>query len=130
MPLQKHLLWRDRMNAAKLALALLSVCGISTGQLLLKLAALQMQNGNAWGISIAGIRVTGWLIGGVALLGISTLIWVSVLRTVPLNRAYPIMALAFVVVPTISYFMLGEAVSLRLGLGSLLIVTGLVVIYS
>lgn len=118
------------MNAAKLALALLSVCGISTGQLLLKLAALQMQNGNAWGISIAGIRVTGWLIGGVALLGISTLIWVSVLRTVPLNRAYPIMALAFVVVPTISYFMLGEAVSLRLGLGSLLIVTGLVVIYS
>jgi drug/metabolite transporter (DMT)-like permease len=40
------------------------------------------------------------------------------------------MALAFIVVPAISFFVLGEPISLKLALGSLLIAAGLVVIYT
>lgn len=61
--------------------------------------------------------------------GLSTLVWISVLRTVPLNYAYTVMALAFVIVPTLSFLVLGEPLSLKLGLGSLLIVAGLAAIY-
>lgn len=118
------------MNIAKLGLALASVVGISAGQLLLKLAAIQLQQGTAWGVDVAGFRLTPYLVAGIGVLGASTLVWLAVLRTVPLSHAYPIMALAFVVVPALSYFVLGEPLSLKLGVGSLLIAAGLVVIYS
>jgi drug/metabolite transporter (DMT)-like permease len=117
------------MTTAKFLQALLSVVGISAGQLLLKIAAVNLQNGTGWEMAVAGFRFNGWLIGGVAVLGISTLVWLSVLRTVPLNFAYPVMALAFIVVPAMSFFVLGEPLSLKLGLGSLLIAAGLAVIY-
>lgn len=118
------------MTGTKFLQALISVVGISAGQLLLKIAAVHLQNGTAWEISVAGLRVNTWMVAGLTVLGLSTLVWLSVLRTVPLNYAYPIMALAFIVVPAISFLVLGEPVSVKLAIGSLLIAAGLVVIYS
>ncbi|AEG91961.1 candidate membrane protein [Ramlibacter tataouinensis TTB310] len=118
------------MTSAKFFYALLTVAGISAGQLLLKIAAVHLHNGTAWEVSVAGFRVNAWLVGGIAVLGVSTLVWLSVLRTVPLNYAYPIMALAFVMVPAMSFLVLGEPLTLKLGLGSLLIAAGVVVIYT
>lgn len=117
------------MTTAKFLHALLSVVGISAGQLLLKVAAVHLQSGTGWEMSLAGVRINAWLIAGITVLGLSTLVWLSVLRTVPLNYAYPVMALAFIVVPAMSFLVLGEPLSLKLGLGSLLIAAGLAVIY-
>lgn len=117
------------MTGTKFLQALLSVFGISAGQLLLKIAAMHLQDGTGWEMGVGGFRFNAWLIAGVGVLGLSTLVWVSVLRTLPLNYAYPVMALAFVVVPTMSFLFLGEPLSLKLGLGSLLIAAGLAVIY-
>ena len=108
--------------------ALLSVLGISAGQLLLKIAATHLQNRIGWEMDVVGFRFNIWLIAGVTVLGFSTLIWLSVLRTVPLNYAYPVMALAFIIVPSMSYLILSEPFTLKLGLGSLMIMLGLVVI--
>lgn len=117
------------MSGIRFFHALLSVLGISAGQLLLKIAATHLQNGTGWQMQIAGFRFNTWLIAGVTVLGLSTLVWLSVLRTVPLNYAYPVMALAFIIVPSMSFLILGEPLSLKLALGSLLIMVGLAVIY-
>jgi drug/metabolite transporter (DMT)-like permease len=118
------------MNAFQFGQALVSVFGISTGQLLLKLAAVNLQNSRMPGISVYGLHINAYLAAGVALLGVSTLIWVSVLRSVPLSFAYPLMALCFIIVPALSYFVLSEPLSWKLAFGSGLIGVGLIVIYS
>jgi drug/metabolite transporter (DMT)-like permease len=115
------------VEISKLAQILLSVFGISVGQLLLKMSALQLTNPNAFGFSIAGFRVSFLLLLGFFVLGISTLLWVWVLRELPLSVAYPFMALAFVFVPALSYLFLGETQSLTQVIGAVLICSGLIV---
>jgi drug/metabolite transporter (DMT)-like permease len=118
------------MNAAQVSQALVSVFGISTGQLLLKMAAMNLQNSRLPGITIRSLHISAYLPAGIALLGVSTLVWIWVLRTVPLSAAYPLMALCFIIVPALSYFVLSEPMSWRLAIGSCLIGCGLIVIYS
>jgi drug/metabolite transporter (DMT)-like permease len=45
---------------------------------------------------------------------------------VPLNRAYPLFALAFIIVPLLSHFAFGERLSLPYLGGTLLIIAGTV----
>ena len=47
----------------------------------------------------------------VALYAAATLLWVRILTTVPLSRAYPFVALAFVLVPAAGYLFFHEAIS-------------------
>lgn len=116
------------MDRVRLAQILLSVAGISVGQVLLKLAALASRNASAQDFGLVGQLLNGYLIAGVAVLGCSTLLWTWVLRSVPLSSAYPYMALAFVLVPLICYFLLGEGMTVRQVLGSALICAGVVVV--
>jgi undecaprenyl phosphate-alpha-L-ara4N flippase subunit ArnE len=51
-----------------------------------------------------------------------------VLKSVPLTVAYPFMALTFCVVPLLAWLLLGETLSLRYGVGTGLIVIGLLVV--
>ena len=116
------------MSGWRLAQILLSVAGISCGQVLLKLAAMRLARlpeGENLALAFLG---NGYLLAGVFVLGCSTLLWTWVLRVVPLNQAYPFMALAFVLVPAICWFLLGETLSVQQLLGSALIVVGVVVV--
>lgn len=116
------------MEKVKLAQVLVSVGGISVGQLFLKLAAINLHNPKAIGFWIAGYRLNIYFLGGFGLLALSTLLWIWVLRTLPLNIAYPFMALAFVIVPVLTYFVLGEPLSWRGALGVALIIGGVVLV--
>lgn len=118
------------MSTFQFGQALVSVFGISTGQLLLKMAAINLQNTRVPGITVGGLHINAYLAAGLSLLGISTLIWIAVLRNVPLSAAYPLMALCFIIVPALSYFVLSEPLSWKLAIGSALIGSGLLVIYS
>jgi drug/metabolite transporter (DMT)-like permease len=118
------------VDISRIFQALLSVAGISTGQLLLKMAAMNLVNAEAIGFWFLGFRINIYLMGGLMVLGASTLLWIWVLRGIPLSMAYPVMALAFVIVPILSFFILGEALSWKILLGSLLIGAGLITIYS
>ena len=60
--------------------------------------------------------------------GVATIGWVLVLRQAPLNRVYPFMALAFVLVPLGSRLFLGEALAPQYWIGVALLVAGLVLI--
>ena len=66
-------------------------------------------------------------IAALALYGTATLLWIYVLKPVPLSYAYSFMALTFVIVPLLSLLFLGESISWRYAGGSALIMAGLVV---
>ena len=60
--------------------------------------------------------------------GSGTIVWVYVLKSVPLNYAYPFMALTFCLVPLFAWLFLGEAVTWQLAIGTALVLAGLAVI--
>lgn len=103
--------------------AVLCVLGIAVGQILFKLSANSLhQTGNFFAPKTAAI-----LFAALALYGITTIAWVWVLQKVELGQVYPLMALAFVLVPLGSYIILGERFQTQYFLGVLLIVAGIVV---
>lgn len=105
--------------------ALLLVVGLMVaGQILFKATAIAWQ---AEG-SLFSPRVLAYLLPSLALYGIATLAWVWVLQFVELGRAYPFMALAFVLVPLLSMLLFGEVLGWRYYLGVLLICAGVVVV--
>lgn len=116
------------MEITRLVQVLLSVFGISFGQMMLKMAALNLKNPDAIGIWVAGYCINIYLIAGALLLGMSTLLWIWVLRTLSLSVAYPFMALAFIIVPLLGHFLLHEPIGWRSLVGGLLIVAGVVVV--
>jgi undecaprenyl phosphate-alpha-L-ara4N flippase subunit ArnE len=115
------------MDGSRLAPILLSVSGISIGQVMLKLAALDSKSSSSHSHPAFALLLNTHFIGGVALLGCSTVLWTWVLRTVPLNATYPFTALAFVLVPSISFVLLGEPFTLRQAAGTALIIAGVLV---
>jgi len=101
--------------------ALLCATGIAVGQVLFKLTAMSLAKTE----SFLSLRTASWFFAAIAVYGLASLSWVIVLRTEDLGRVYPIMALAFVLVPVASYFVFGERFSMRYFLGVLFIVIGI-----
>ena len=98
---------------------LLCVSGMSVGQLLFKKAALSMPV-----FSLPEIFKNSWFLLAIGLYGITTLGWVWILRFIPLSLAYPMMSLAFVLVPMLAWRVWGEPLHWRTWAGSGLIVAG------
>ncbi|HWR42346.1 EamA family transporter [Sporomusa sp.] len=73
--------------------------------------------------------IAAWPItAGLALYGVSTLLWIYALRTVELSYAYPLISLGYVLVFIASYFLFHEAIGpLRLG-GLALILSGIALV--
>ena len=60
------------------------------------------------------------------LYGVTTLVWIWVLSRSELGKVYPLMALAFVLVPIATYFLFDERFSVGYMLGIALIVMGII----
>lgn len=99
---------------------------IAAGQVLFKLASARAGGADLAGLT--GLATNPYLLVALFIYGLGTLIWVYVLKSVPLNYAYPFMALTFCVVPLLAWGFLGEPLSWKLALGAALIMTGLLVI--
>lgn len=102
----------------------LCVVGIAAGQLLFKACAMAYV---AAGDRISP-AVVGYMFAAMALYGVTSLVWVLLLRHVELGRIYPFMALAFVLVPLASHLMFGEKFSPAYFAGVALIMSGLLLI--
>lgn len=108
------------MNMWRLGGILACVLLISIGQILFKFSALRADpKGGLWGLLLNPYLATA----GVIYVG-ATLLWVVQLKYVPLNRAYPLFALAFIIVPLLSNWAFGERLSIPYLLGSTLVVAG------
>ncbi|HET7174842.1 MAG TPA: 4-amino-4-deoxy-L-arabinose-phospho-UDP flippase [Gammaproteobacteria bacterium] len=93
---------------------------ISIGQLLFKYSALRMSpKAGFWELIYSPYLMAA----GIIYVG-ATFLWVLQLRYVPLNRAYPLFALAFVLVPLLSKWVFDERLNIPYMLGSALILMG------
>ncbi|WP_313293352.1 EamA family transporter, partial [Rhizobium rhizoryzae] len=68
------------------------------------------------------------LIAALILYGLGTIIWIYVLKSVPLTIAYSFMGLTFCFVPVLAQIFFGEPLSLRYAVGAFLIIAGLLTI--
>jgi drug/metabolite transporter (DMT)-like permease len=99
---------------------------IAAGQVLFKLASEQAGSVSASGL--IGLAANPYLLAALAIYGLGTIIWIFVLKAVPLNYAYPFMALTFCVVPLLAMWVLGEPLTWKIAAGTGLIMAGLIVI--
>jgi len=109
-----------------LLLTLLCVVLIAAGQMLFKIAAAQWRiDGWSWATVRGFLSPT--MILALMLYGLTTILWVFVLHSVPLSVAYPIYALVFVLVPVAAHFLFGEALSWNTVIGGAIIMLGVVI---
>lgn len=111
------------MTPSLASLTILCVLGISLGQMLFKKAASSIPTPAAWQHWV----FNGWLIAALALYGVTTLLWIWVLRHAPLHLAYPFMGLAFLFVPCLGWAFLGEPIRMPTLIGGALILAGITV---
>lgn len=99
---------------------------LSVGQILFKQASqsLNEDTGSAAFSSLLS-SVSFW--SALVLYGGSTLLWIWLIRDIPLVRAYPFVALAFIVVPILSHFILDERMTRAGIVGATFIFLGIVI---
>jgi drug/metabolite transporter (DMT)-like permease len=107
------------MTVQNLLITIACVLGISAGQILFKLAA--THGSPAGGLAA---MVNAWMLVALVIYGAATVLWIYVLRSTPLAVAYPLFALAFVLVPLLSALFLGEPLRVSSFVGGALIVAG------
>lgn len=106
------------------AAALLCVLFMAIGQILFKLGANQLKTTG----SFLEPRTFLILCLALSIYALTTLVWIWILQKIDLGKIYPLMAMAFVIVPIGSYFILGERFQPHYFLGVFLIVTGIVIV--
>jgi drug/metabolite transporter (DMT)-like permease len=112
------------MTLAQLALTLACVAAIAGGQVLFKLAA---RSGEASAAGFPWDILNVWLVAAIAVYGAAALLWVWLLKSLPLTVAYPFVGLAFVMVPVLAAFLLGEPLDWRHLAGGAMIAAGVAV---
>lgn len=112
------------MSISNTVLLVICVIAISSGQLLFKRAGLELAQSGTW----LSWRV--WCYTGISIaiyMG-ATLLWIHLLRVMPLVQAYPFIALSFIIVPLSAAWLFNEQLSVAHFIGFLLIVSGVVTI--
>lgn len=99
---------------------------IAAGQVLFKFTSAST---GAFGVrGLLQLALNPLLIAALVLYGVGTLVWIYVLKSVPLTIAYSFMGLTFCFVPLLAQVFLGETVTLRYAFGAALIVAGMIAI--
>jgi len=100
---------------------------LSSGQVLFKQVAnsAHAESGVRWLQALAAHPLM-WL--ALSLYAGATLLWVNILETLPLSRAYPVMALAFLLVPLAGVVFFDERLDARYWLGVVLIMGGVILV--
>lgn len=102
---------------------------LAAGQILFKSVANTIYVGDG---SAGFLRaLVSWqFFAAITLYGVSTLLWVHALMSIPLSQAYPFMALGFVLVPLAAYFVYGEQLDATYWMGVAALLVGLYLITS
>ncbi len=116
------------LNWAELLILVAYAFGMAAGQILFKTAALQMPATGTFARRLFWLALNPTFLAAILLYGLLSALWVWILTTVPLSRAYPFVAMAFVLTLAAGVLFFGEALNLRLLLGSALVLAGLAII--
>ncbi len=101
---------------------ILCVLGLAVGQILFKLSSSFLSERG----SFFDLKVVVSLSVALCLYGVTSIAWVWILQRIELGRIYPIMALAFLLVPLGSHFVFGERFQSQYFVGVFFIVVGIV----
>ena len=118
------------MNLASIGFLLIAVALAATGQLVLKNGMnLAKAHSADTGKSIVLLAATSpWILGGLVIFGVSSIAWLITLSRVPLSVAYPFNAIGYVGILVASSVILHERTNVWTWLGTLLVVSGLIVV--
>ena len=109
------------MSFLQISLTLLVVAAMSAGQVLFKLAAMEISKAGGFG---PAALLNGKLLVALAVCGVATFLWLAVLRITPLRLAYPLSALAFILTPLLAHHWVGESLKLNTFIGAAVILAG------
>ena len=118
------------MTIASVGLLLFAVVTAATGQVMLK-HGMQIATARAddSGGSLALRAATSpWVLLGLVVFGVSAIAWLAALSRVPLSVAYPFNALGYLVILIASILVLHERANVLTWVGSLLVVSGLLIV--
>ncbi len=104
-------------------LALCTVVLICLGQILFKKSALLLGTLK----TPFHLILEPFFLGAIALYGFTTILWIMVLQHLPLGRAYMVMSLSYIFIPLLSFYVFKEPLSIRLVIGAMLIISGVLV---
>jgi len=112
------------------ALALVSISLSAAAQILMKLGMIDRDATAAEALvdKVLAVALNPYVVAGLGCYGLSAALWLVVLSKLPLSAAYPLVALAIVMVIVASNLLLGEVVSPIRIAGSALIVLGVVLV--
>lgn len=117
----------SNFTPVQLAMLVFVTIAVAAGQVLFKYVATTLVLDR--GVAALLSSLMKWpVIFAVLLYGVGTGVWLLVLKFTPLSRAYPFMALGFVVVPLFARILFNESLSSTYWLGTAVLVTGLVII--
>ena len=110
------------MSVWQVSSAVMTVVLLSVGQILFKRAAESIDiTTHGW---LQGLLFNPWLLSGLMIYVGATALWLYVLRILPLSVAYPFVALAFFLVPLLSWYFLDEQIGWNTLMGATLIFAG------
>lgn len=118
------------MSLTSLAVLLVAVGLATVAQLVLKhgMTIAQHRVEDSGGSLAVAAATTPWVIGGLAIFGVSALAWMLTLSRVPLSLAYPFNALGYVGILTASVVFLHERTNVWTWVGTFLVAGGLVLV--
>jgi drug/metabolite transporter (DMT)-like permease len=107
-----------------------AVISASSGQLMLKygmrLATARARASS--GSLVITAATTPWVLLGLTVFAVSAVAWLGALSRIPLNVAYPFNAVGYIVILAASVLVLHERANLLTWAGSLLVVSGLIIV--
>ena len=118
------------MTIASVALLLFAVVSAATGQVMLKhgMQIASARAADAGGSLAVRAATSPWVLLGLVVFGVSAIAWLAALARVPLSVAYPFNALGYIVILTASVVLLHERANVLTWVGSLLVVSGLLLV--
>jgi undecaprenyl phosphate-alpha-L-ara4N flippase subunit ArnE len=106
-------------------LLIVTPIAIAVGQVLFKISSSRLSGDVSQ--QFFGLILDPIFVAAIFIYSAATLLWIYVLKAVPLTQAYSFMAMTFVAVPILAYFFLGEQINIRYVIGSVLIISGLLI---
>jgi multidrug transporter EmrE-like cation transporter len=118
------------LTIGNVALVLFAVALAAVGQVMLK-HGMQLATSRAAatrGSLAISAATTPWVLLGLVVFAISAVAWLAALSRVPLSVAYPFNAIGYLGILTASILILHERANLLTWAGSVLVVTGLIIV--
>ena len=118
------------MTIGNVALVLFAVSTAAVGQVMLKhgMQVATSRVSRSHGSLVVSAATSPWVLLGLLVFGISAVAWLAALSRVPLSVAYPFNALGYLGILTASILVLHERANLFTWLGSVLVVSGLIIV--